>query len=179
MAKGDTPADEATAKGGPRKDAPAARPSDRWWLPLAVIAVFFAVVMVAATSALLLSGSKEPARPAAPTPVLIYGSGAPEDAVMGWAKEMEVRDYQAADTYLTEELLASGGSSALIAGDGTLLDLSIQNVYSDGGEAKVDVLTMFDTGTGGPVHISNSTISVVVENGTWRLDTLPVIYPVP
>jgi hypothetical protein len=180
MAEGDRASGEPTTKGTPGKTAPVAKTSDRGWLPLATFAALFAVVIVLATTALLLSPrparSPEPSLGPWPQPVSSHwcaASFSPDEAVEDWAKAVEVGDYGGADACLSSSLLAGGLTSKSAAEKGRLIDLLVVDWVMDtsSGAAAVSVQTAYE-GPNGLVN-NESTVRVVNENEQWRLDNLP------
>lgn len=148
--------------------APGQRPG---FLLMAAIAVTLVILAVATTGLVL---AKTPGGGAN------YGGDSPQAVVQAWAQAMEAGDYARADSYLSENALASGESSQMMPFRGwgvfTIVGTSVQ-----GDRATVDATITIDLSSTGLPGVTTmtmpTTFSMVRESGAWKIDGLGLGQP--
>jgi hypothetical protein len=137
----------------PPPPAPA-KPSGGWKVILAMFAVLFLVLSVAATACVLTSSTT--AQP--------QSTGNPGDVVQAWAIALEKGDFTTADTYLSASTRDGGMTSSDFVGGEQLSNLIVDGVTTNGSSASV---SLHYTTTSGSTFWTS--MSMVLENGSWKI----------
>ena len=133
---------------------------------LVVIVVAVAVLMVVSTASVLLVGG--PSRAS-------YTPGTPQAAFQNWLSAANAGDWTTADTYLSSSLIAQGVSSEQMAGPSSA---TRPMVTIDSAQLGAQSATLFITiqgssgsGIGAGTYASTSSVQMVLENGSWKIDS--------